>query len=697
MPEEHAAKREELSRVIGAWNSSRLDLFEISPPDQDLEFHGVMRFYLEDASGENVATKCLRVSSAWTTENLLDQLSRKVTPELKMLSGALWLWEVQAGKERRLEPEERPLVVQLNWNQDNREGRFVLKTEKGGAKNNAGDKRSLMQNFRRTLSKKDKKKVKNRSTEKSLNSSRGEGSDDGDGSETKRAEDLLLSAVVNYTNSSTVHFKLAPAFVLYAAARSLLGPRAASGPGGQRSQRSRVVALADKMVERLWKVVQRRPGSAGASCFWMSNCCELLHFLKRDAELQPITAQSQRGLSRLLHHAYRKLVESLQTELTKHLPSFLLDPQTHGALPKGIELLVNALSASMSLLRRCKVHPALSIQLFSQLFHYVSAWLFNRLMAPRPDPAVLRSRHWGATLRRRLGPIEAWAERQGLELAAECHLGLIAQATALLTMEPSEQVQEAQSCCFRLSPVQIQTLLQDPHQDVPRGWISGLVSAAEASSDPSLDLQLEESLTLQLPLLLPEHGYCSQTLRGVPPGLTQFMEPVCKRGLCSLTSAPLASGDWTVHFSNVAPPSETTYLEPEREPEQQSVTLHKPLNSGMGLSIVAAKGAGQSALGIYIKSIVSGGPAHVNGRLSCGDQLLTVDGQSLVGLSQDSAAQTLMQSGPVVALLVAKRAAGFHGLEELLRDEVKEPGKVTVLWMEPFTDRSHKEAPKTEL
>ena len=91
------------------------------------------------------------------------------------------------------------------------------------------------------------------------------------------------------------------------------------------------------------------------------------------------------------------------------------------------DLVLNTLVSSMSLLRRCKVHPALSIQLFSQLFHFVSAWLLNRLLAARPDPPTLRSRRWGAALRHRLTPLEAWAERQGLELAADCHLALVIQ------------------------------------------------------------------------------------------------------------------------------------------------------------------------------------------------------------------------------------------------------------------------------
>ena len=66
----------------------------------------------------------------------------------------------------------------------------------------------------------------------------------------------------------------------------------------------------------------------------------------------------------------------------------------------------------------------------------------------------------------------------------------------------------------------------------------------------------------------------------------------------------------------------------------QTIRLHKS-NNGMGLSIVAAKGAGQDRLGIYIKSVVAGGAADVDGRLQAGDQLLKVDVQSLVGITQE--------------------------------------------------------------
>lgn len=83
----------------------------------------------------------------------------------------------------------------------------------------------------------------------------------------------------------------------------------------------------------------------------------------------------------------------------------------------------------MSLLRRCRVNAALTIQLFSQLFHFINMWLFNKL-AMEADSGLC-SHYWGAILRQQLSHIEAWAEKQGLELAADCHLSRIVQVGSI--------------------------------------------------------------------------------------------------------------------------------------------------------------------------------------------------------------------------------------------------------------------------
>lgn len=72
-------------------------------------------------------------------------------------------------------------------------------------------------------------------------------------------------------------------------------------------------------------------------------------------------------------------------------------------------------------------------------------------------------------------------------------------------------------------------------------------------------------------------------------------------------------------------------------------------------------------MGIYIKSVVPGGAADADGRLQAGDQLMKVDGQSLVGITQERAADYLVRTGPVVILEVAKQGAIYDGLAMLLQ------------------------------
>nr|XP_046268837.1 afadin [Scatophagus argus] len=726
MPEEE--EREKLAKAIRQWNDNRLDLFEISQPDENLEFHGVMRFYFEDHVGGNVATKCLRVCSSSSTHEVIETLSEKFRPDMKMLTTSYSLCEIHANKERKLDLGERPLVVQLNWTTDNREGRFVLKKDKEGLEENCHEKEKggVMQNFKRTLSRKEKKKEKNkskatdkasedenRSTEKPLNNSSNISNHETNKQQQRQAtpglkltgglspdfsdqpglpigikfcdnsEEAFLSAVINYTNSSTVHFKLSPAYILYAAGRFKLQRQYRRGSPSS-GQTHGVTSIANKMVAMTGKVMQRQQAIAGALTFWMANSSELLNFLKHDKDLSPLTQQSQLDLSGLVHEAYSYLLQCLQNELRKHLPTFLIDPEHHGPLPAGIEMVLNTLMNTMSLLRRCRVNPALTIQLFSQLFHFISAWLFNQLMSPEANTPGLRSHYWGAALRQRLMAIEGWAERQGLELAADCHLGHIIQATMLLTMNKysMKDAKDIQNTCFKLNSLQLQTLLDgylyatsEPH--IPPDLIDAVVTAAEASADNLIrsegrGIQPEENLDLHLPFLLPEGGYSCDTVRGIPPGFREFLEPICLKGLCSLTSQPNSEGNWTVYFSETPSSAESTCLVAHRDPEIVNITLNKPLNSGMGVSIVAAKGAGQGNLGIYIKSIVKGGPAEMNGRLTAGDQLLSVDGQSLVGLSQERAAAIMMQTGPVVTLQVVKFGASYHGLGALLSEPVSE-------------------------
>ncbi|XP_016329724.1 afadin-like isoform X4 [Sinocyclocheilus anshuiensis] len=1071
-------ERRKLADIINHWNANRLDLFEISQPTEDLEFHGVMRFYFQDRVAGNFATKCIRVSSTATTQDVIETLAEKFRPDMRMLSSPKYsLYEVHVSGERKLDLDEKPLVVQLNWNKDDREGRFVLKNENdimpkrtltnGPEK----EKEGVIQNFKRTLSKKEKKKEKKREKEAfsripdgddhTLNREDGENSrlaaevykdmpetsftrtisnpevvmkrrrqqklekrmqefrsgdgrpDSGgtlriyadslkpnipyktillsttdmadfavaealekyglekenprdyciaqvihandkpvketilddtdcplqilrdwtsdkealvfqlkkrppdyaprkgrkpdnrmgpphgsippeklpylvelspgrgshyayyyrhheDGSDSRdkpklyrlqhsltevgsdrsedgsiqlfgpgilphhcdlmhadglvtvtpvsldaetfvdgqrisdttvlrsgvtvqfgaihvfkfvdpsydhsmskrdpgpmmkgrhksgsvpettfdlhgdvhsgsalptskslgklemersgnserglvkpmirgeqqdfnkhdgrsqdgpeltlpaniefreNSEDAFLSAIINYTNSSTVHFKLSPTYVLYMTCRYVMSSQ--YRPDISPSERThKVIAIVNKMVSMMEGVIQeiaegdqKQKNIAGALAFWMANASELLNFVKQDKDLSRITLDAQDVLAHLVQMAFKYLVHCLQSDLNNYMPAFLEDPDEQNPQRPKIEDVLHTLTGAMSLLRRCRVNAALTIQLFSQLFHFINMWLFNKLVTEADSG--LCSHYWGAILRQQLSHIEAWAEKQGLELAADCHLSRIVQATTLLTMDKysMQDVQNINNTCFKLNSLQLNALLSNYHcapdePYIPPELIDHVVAVAENTADElarsdGREVQLEEDPDLQLPFLLPEDGYSCDVVRNIPNGFQEFLEPLCQRGFCRLTPHPRSPGTWTIYFEGADCDShfsaDTSELPMQKEPEIATVTLKK--HNGMGLSIVAAKGAGQDKLGIYIKSVVKGGAADIDGRLAAGDQLLSVDGRSLVGLSQERAAELMTRTGSVVTLEVAKQGAIYHGLATLL-------------------------------
>ncbi|XP_063621127.1 afadin isoform X2 [Cydia splendana] len=467
----------------------------------------------------------------------------------------------------------------------------------------------------------------------------------------------FLAAVITRLDPHAPAFKLAPVYTLYLCARY----RASTHyrPELTPTERAhKLTAFLHHVATLIHATVQERCTDSAAQAFWMANASELLHFLKCDRHISSFSTQAQELLPATVQNAFSNLVSCFQEELSRALGTLtnpLLTDATEATAPT-----LQALAAAMVLLRRCRVNAALTIQLFSHLFHYINAVCFNKLVT---EPGTVSAR-WGAALAARLALLAAWAERQGLELPADCHLARTHQAARLIsgTYRTAEEVRAALAACFKLNSVQVRALLTPlaPPDVADAAALHARALADELCRADGREITLEESSWLGVGLLIPGDGFSAEVVRGVPPGLAEFVAPLQRGGLCRLAHQPHARGVWTVYM--------TGYGAMHRRPPDPAVhiiQLNKNSN-GMGLSIVAAKGAGQSKLGIYIKSVVPGGAAAADGRLAAGDQLLSVDGQSLVGITQEKAAEYLVRTGPTVTLEVAKQGAVLHGLATLL-------------------------------
>ncbi|XP_041834486.1 par-3 family cell polarity regulator beta a isoform X2 [Melanotaenia boesemani] len=86
-------------------------------------------------------------------------------------------------------------------------------------------------------------------------------------------------------------------------------------------------------------------------------------------------------------------------------------------------------------------------------------------------------------------------------------------------------------------------------------------------------------------------------------------------------------------------------LEDGREQLMYEIPLNETGSAGLGVSLKGNKSreTGED-LGIFIKSIIHGGAAYKDGRLSMNDQMIAVNGESLLGRSNHSAMETLRRS-----------------------------------------------------
>uniref|UniRef100_A0A4W6CYE4 PATJ crumbs cell polarity complex component n=1 Tax=Lates calcarifer TaxID=8187 RepID=A0A4W6CYE4_LATCA len=100
--------------------------------------------------------------------------------------------------------------------------------------------------------------------------------------------------------------------------------------------------------------------------------------------------------------------------------------------------------------------------------------------------------------------------------------------------------------------------------------------------------------------------------------------------------------------SGLSANTDTHTTEPEG-PRPRSISLEKG-SEGLGFSIVGGFGSPHGDLPIYVKTVFSKGAAAVDGRLKRGDQILSVNGESLQGATHEQAVAILKKQRGTVTL-----------------------------------------------
>lgn len=266
-------------------------------------------------------------------------------------------------------------------------------------------------------------------------------------------QEQFLARVITHLDVTTPTFRLAPAYTLYLCARY----RASTHyrPELTPTERAHKLTLLLQHAAMLIRhTIQDRSTESTSQAFWLANASELLHFLKSDRHVSAFSLQAQDTLADAVQLAFKNLVACLTDELNQAMNYLLsLNGDEH---PREV---INVLSGAMNLLRMCRANAALTIQLFSQMFHWISAKALTNVISN----SNLCTRNFGQKLLNRLRNLQAWAESQGLELAAECHLAKIVQCAHLLQAPKytPEDLANLSSACFKLNSLQLHALLME--------------------------------------------------------------------------------------------------------------------------------------------------------------------------------------------------------------------------------------------
>ncbi|KAF3182408.1 hypothetical protein TWF788_006316 [Orbilia oligospora] len=198
-----------------------------------------------------------------------------------------------------------------------------------------------------------------------------------------------------------------------------------------------------RSMEAINSVVEEHQWDMTILAFWISNCTLLLHYLRKDTGLVGSTVDFQVQLAELINEIYILIVRDAERRIDKVLDASMLDHETipgfeeihfqnewrifrsrkkvHPEPPMNVKrfrppspkrkaqpsprMVTSLLSSTLFVLDLYDIHSVIATQIVSQLFYWLAAELFNRIMSNRRYLARTKAMQ----IRMNISVLEDWA------------------------------------------------------------------------------------------------------------------------------------------------------------------------------------------------------------------------------------------------------------------------------------------------
>ncbi|KAM9462984.1 ras-associating and dilute domain-containing protein [Clarias gariepinus] len=307
-------------------------------------------------------------------------------------------------------------------------------------------------------------------------------------------------------------------------------------------ERAKELAAIQSQMEAV-DAVEPQPGNLLRSLqplvLWMANSIELLHFVHQEvpcllhgisqmeeeeeedcmavlelrlSTVRPASEEAMTVLEEVIMFTFQQCVYYLTKLLYPVLPGLLdSNPFSESGqlqIPNKVASVLDIFTMTLDLIKDFQVHPEISKQLFTYLFFFVNAFLFNQLMERGSGGSFY---HWscGVQIRANLDVLIDWAYTAGIGELAQNHLLQLSSAVNLLATTREHLLQASWSSLrtefSSLSPAQLHHLLREynPRRPCPSAWTpcSADADAACRTAD------ILESFDDHPPLVLPIDGF----------------------------------------------------------------------------------------------------------------------------------------------------------------------------------------------